>query len=88
MSREQLEHALDRLRAELDVLERSPGADKDRLRALIDEVEGQLDAIESGDDDASLVDSIKAQVEQFEVEHPRVTNILNDIMVTLSNMGI
>ena len=88
MSREQLENALERLRCELDGLD--PGAvDVDaRLRALIDDVEGRLDTLERGDGDASLVDAAKHHIEQFELAHPRITNILNDIMVTLSNMGI
>lgn len=93
MSRAQLEQSLERLRGELEALDAAGGAtaagDTTRLRALIDEVESQLDALESGeDDDGTLVDGLRTQIEQFEVEHPRVTAILNDIMVTLSNMGI
>lgn len=87
MSRAQLEQSLERLRGELETLDAA--GDTTRLRALIDEVESQLDALESGeDDDGTLVDGLRTQIEQFEVEHPRVTAILNDIMVTLSNMGI
>ena len=88
MSREQLEHALERLRRELDDLDQGAVDVDERLRVLIDDVEGRLDALERGDGDASLVDAVKHHIEQFELAHPRVTNILNDIMVTLSNMGI
>lgn len=89
MSRARLEESLERLRHELESLDADASDPRDtkRLRALIDDVESQLDALE-GDEDGSLVDGLRAQVEQFEVEHPRVTAILNDIMVTLSNMGI
>jgi hypothetical protein len=88
MSRQQLEHALERLRHELDDLDEDAVEVDERLRELIDDVEGRLDALERGDDDDSLVGTVTHFIEQFEVEHPRVTNILNDIMVTLSNMGI
>ncbi|NIT59402.1 MAG: DUF4404 family protein, partial [Aliifodinibius sp.] len=33
-------------------------------------------------------DELKEAINRFETEHPRTTAILNDIMVTLSNMGI
>jgi chromosome segregation ATPase len=88
MSREQLEHALKRLRSELDDLDQGPGEANAELHALITEVEGQLDSLELGNDDTSVADKVKNYIEQFEIEHPRVTNILNEIMVTLSNMGI
>ena len=88
MSREKLEHALERLRSELDSLGQGPEEANARLRRLIDDVERQMDSLELGNDDASVGDTIKDYIEQFEIEHPRITNILNDVMVTLSNMGI
>ena len=85
MSRAQLEQALQRLRAELDQLD---GDVEARLRGVIAELEGQIEALDSAQESASMVDNLKRHIEQFEVEHPKVTNILNDVMVTLSNMGI
>ena len=85
MSRAQLEHALQRLRAELDQLD---GDVEARLRGVIAELEGQIEALDSAQESASMVNNLKRHIEQFEVEHPKVTNILNDVMVTLSNMGI
>jgi len=35
-----------------------------------------------------LEGSVTELIEQFEVEHPRITGVLNDLMVTLSGMGI
>ena len=85
MSRAQLEQALQRLRAELDQLD---GDVEARLRGVIAELEGQIEALDSAQESASMVNNLKRHIEQFEVEHPKVTNILNDVMVTLSNMGI
>ena len=31
---------------------------------------------------------LRDAIERFEVEHPRATGVVNDIMVVLSNMGI
>jgi hypothetical protein len=88
MSRQQLEEALERLRHELDALDAGAGDAHARLRAVITDVEDQLADLEAGEGDGSLAERIRHQIELFEVEHPRITTILNDIMVTLSNLGI
>ena len=83
MSSEQLEHLLTRLREELASLESTSAQAQPRLRELIDDIERQI-AVQS----EGVTGDLKRRVETFEVEHPRVTAILNDVMVTLSNMGI
>ncbi len=88
MSRLQLEQSLDALRKELAALE--PGSEdvRRRLGALIDDIAKEIEALDESEEHDSLLEQLRHQVESFEVEHPRVTNILNDIMVTLSNLGI
>jgi len=83
MSREQLEHLLTRLREELATLEKGGTEPQARLRQLVDDIEQQIAAQDEG-----VTGELKRRVETFEVEHPRVTAILNDVMVTLSNLGI
>ena len=83
MSREQLAQLLTRLRAELATLD--DAAARPRLQALVEDLECELAATaETG----GVTQELKRRVETFEVEHPRVTAILNDVMVTLSNLGI
>ena len=84
MSREQLRDLLSRLRAELATLDAGDDGAQMRLRKLLDDIEGQL----ADNDDNGLTSELKRRIETFEVEHPRVTAILNDVMVTLSNLGI
>ena len=88
MSREQLEQSLQRLRDELETLDKGAGSAHERVRDLINEVEFQMHTLHDPGSRSSLADEVRHQIEQFEVEHPRVTNILNDLMVTLSNRGI
>ena len=83
MSREQLEHLLARLRDEVAALEQRGAEVQPQLRTLIDDIERQVAA-----EDTTVTGELKRRVEAFEVEHPRVTAILNDVMVTLSNLGI
>jgi len=90
MSREELEESLARLHKEVAKLEEKDGALKERLDGLIHDVERQLHGVEDTDakNAAGVIDDLQKYIEQFETEHPRVTAILNHIMVTLSNMGI
>lgn len=87
MSKEELHHSLKALQQELDKLEESNEEIRDRATRLIVDIENQLDT-SNNDEDDSLIDRIQKLIEQFEVEHPRITGIMNRIMMTLSDMGI
>lgn len=89
MSEHQLRVDLERLRKEIEQLDNADQASRDRLDRLIEEIEARLrQSDEEDDDDESLQDRVQEAIVEFETEHPRATAILNDIMVTLSNMGI
>lgn len=77
---------LERLRDEINHLAADDVESRDRLNHLISELEMKLDNQEG--DDEGLMDNLRESIQHFETEHPRATAILNDIMVTLSNMGI
>ena len=87
MSNEKISASIELLRAEIDNLKVEDAAAKLRLESLVAELERQLTEPER--DGASPIDeSVKEMIEHFEVEHPRITGVLNDLMVTLSGMGI
>ena len=88
MSRQNLENALARLRLELAALGEEASSARSALRVLLDEVEHELEHLETAERAASLRLRVRHQIESFEVEHPRITGILNEIMVSLSNIGI
>jgi hypothetical protein len=87
MSKEKLSASIESLRAEIENLKVDDAAAKSRLDALIEELEKQLSEPEHGGT-ATLNASVTEMIEHFEVEHPCITGILNDLMVTLSGMGI
>jgi len=60
---------------------------RERLERLIDEIETRLED-STADRHEGLLDRISETVEEFETSHPRATAILNEIMMTLSNLGI
>ncbi|NKB36082.1 MAG: DUF4404 family protein [Gammaproteobacteria bacterium] len=81
--RENLEH----LRKEISQLEEGDASAGKRLNVLIDEIETGIQS-DYDAQDQSLVENLQEAITHFETEHPRATAILNDIMLTLSNMGI
>ncbi len=85
MSDERIRQSIEALRAEIDRLGVGDEDARERLDALIADLERQLGQSASTPD---LDRSVQEMIEQFEVEHPRITGVLNDLMVTLSGMGI
>lgn len=97
MSDNDLHALIGQLKTEISRL--GPGDEEARVRlqALVADVEQRLGAVERDDADPGhegdegdeyLMESLREAVERFEVEHPRTTGILNNIMVTLGSMGI
>ncbi|MBA3581571.1 MAG: DUF4404 family protein [Gammaproteobacteria bacterium] len=85
MSSESIRNNLAALKQELA---QTQGLDTERHTALLDlinQIETQLDS--STDNDNNAV-QLKKSITEFETEYPRLTAILNDIAVTLSNLGI
>lgn len=87
MSQEKLEKELEKLRSEVDNLASDDTTSRDKLNRLITELETVLQSSKE-EEHHGLVDNVREAINHFEAEHPRATAILNDIMVTLSNMGI
>lgn len=84
MSEDHLHEQLQRLADELESL---PPDDAHRatIEALIADIELQLN---EGFADESLVDQVEAAVSTFEVEHPQIAAVLNNIVITLGNIGV
>jgi hypothetical protein len=59
---------------------------RDRLSTLIAELEPHEEAGSVPPDD--IIENIDNMVVQFETEHPTLTGVLNNILVTLGNMGV
>ena len=71
MSDEKLELLLTRLREEVAILEADGVRASPRLRTLVDDIEQQIKTQEDG-----VTGELKRRVEVFEVEHPRVTDVV------------
>lgn len=87
MAEKEVNEALFNLRNEVEALDEGNPELKSRLEGLLNELEDRLEATED-ENHLHLVEDMKEAVSQFEVEHPRITGIVNDLMLALGNMGI
>ncbi|MDQ3774003.1 MAG: DUF4404 family protein [Pseudomonadota bacterium] len=86
MSEQQLQEQLEHLRALVNEIGAERPDSLGRLNRLVSDIEDRLADRGAARPDAT--DAVREAIRHFEVEHPRATAVLNDIMVTLSNMGI
>lgn len=84
----ELEELMMRLYIKVETLT-AEGVDTNELAHIVAEIRRELEErgskVENHD---SLVDSLRAQIEKIESEHPSATRILNNILMKLSSMGI
>lgn len=88
MNNTKLQDELERLRKEVNDAASENDNLTEKLNLLISDIEKKIEEPADEDHHKNLMQSIKETIGQFESEHPRATALLNEIMVTLSNMGI
>ena len=87
MDQQQLRDYLDQLNDQIDSIH-APENDKAQLAGLIEEIERQLSLPELDNPPHTLVEQVESMMSSFERDHPTVSGILNNIMVTLTSMGV
>ena len=77
----------EKLKQDLEELQKQlSSSDEPKLQKLATDVRAALAKPE--DISHALVHSLKAVAEEFEVQHPQLTAIVNNIMNSLSSLGI
>ncbi|KAA3620577.1 MAG: DUF4404 family protein [Proteobacteria bacterium] len=87
MSEQNLRELIDRLRNEVAALPVGDVDARSRLEKIISELEDRLENDEVAQAHG-LKGSIQDTIHQIEARHPDATTVLNNIMMTLANMGI
>ena len=87
MDQQQLRDYLDQLNLQIEELH-APDSDKQRLANLIEDIERQLAEPALQNQTHTMVEDVEALISSFERDHPTVSGILHNIMVTLSSMGV
>lgn len=87
MSTQDLRELVDSLKKEIDALPSDDVAARDKLNGIIAELNKKLD--EPGSEDhQGLVSNLQDSIKELEARHPDTTTLLNNIMMSLANMGI
>ena len=85
MPKVKVRQLVNELQKEIDQVDSLAIDKKEKLEGLINNIEQSLENNSLPDE---LNESLKETVAEFEASYPRLTGIINDIMVTLSNLGI
>jgi hypothetical protein len=88
MNRADLRKSVDALHAELDQIATLDPTAKDRMAHLIEDIERQIEDPETLEHGQNAKQKLPTLIEQFEADHPNVTENLNRLLLTLSGMGI
>jgi hypothetical protein len=83
-----IEALLERLREESDALPEDATAAREHMENLGAQISHRLSDPREDNQDEQLIASVTEAIERFEIEHPRVTGVLNDVLVVLSGLGI
>ncbi len=83
----QLREDLEKLRAEIAGLD-SDVQSKEKLSQLLMDIEQEVEQANLNQGTKQLAEQVETAISRFETSHPTLTGILNNIMVTLSGMGV
>ena len=83
---DKINEKISSLKKELEQIPIDDASTREHINNLISEIENSNTS--SSEDNDFIINKIKSSIDRFETDHPRATAILNDIMVTLSNIGI
>lgn len=87
MSEQDLRALIDKLRKEVEALPDEDDAARNRLNDAIAELDKKLE--EPGTEDHhGLIGNLQQSIKELEARHPDTTTLVNNIMMTLANMGI
>ena len=87
MDQQQLREHLDQLSNAIEGMQVAD-EEKNKLGNLIVDIEKQLAEPLIEHESHGLVEQVDGMVSSFERDHPTVAGILNNIMVTLTSMGV
>ena len=88
MNKDEIHNSLEDLRDVINRLDHDDRSAREELNRRILDIEELLEAPDFDEGKLALIDKLETDTQKFEIEHPRITSILNRIAITLSNMGI
>ena len=87
MSKVNVQKSIASLRNEVAHLGDADASVQAKMLALIEDLEQQMQDPQASAQ-ADALQKIPTLIEQFESDHPKLTNTLGDLLATLSSMGV
>jgi hypothetical protein len=89
MTDQNLRELLEKIHKELDQLEVTDEAGRERLRQLDEDIRSLLErSDEMEETDEPMLERLQDAIDHFETTYPRFTMMLSQMMTILSNAGI
>lgn len=88
MPRNELILLVAKLKEEIAHFRDNQQGSRDQIQSLISDLETNIATGTTEDWPAQMIARVREELEKYETDHPQVTGILNNIMVTLGSMGI
>jgi hypothetical protein len=89
MTNQNLRELLEKLHKELEQIEVTDAAERERLRHLESDIRSLLKRSEALDEtDEPMLERLQDAIDHFETTHPKLTMLLSQMMTILSNAGI
>jgi hypothetical protein len=89
MTDQNLRDLLERVRQELEQIDDTDEAGRERLRRLDADIRSLLERSgESAEKDEPMLERFQESIDHFETSHPQLTLMLSQMMTILSNAGI
>ena len=83
-----LDDALSTLRSEIQALDIGDEEARRRLDSLVLDIGASIERPSSAIFDETLAERLKSSILNFEVSHPRLAVLMNDVLEKLSTMGV
>jgi chromosome segregation ATPase len=89
MTNQNLRELLEKLHNELEQIEVTDEAGRERLRHLDADIRSLLERSDDLDEtDEPMLERLQDSIDHFETTHPQLTMMLSQMMTILSNAGI
>jgi hypothetical protein len=89
MANQNLRELLEKLHNELEQVEVTDEAERERLRHLDADIRSLLERSDELDEtDEPMLERLQDSIDHFETTHPQLTMMLSQMMTILSNAGI